>query len=193
MPPDWSGVPSSKDCSPTGVHAEGLVIARPSLLLGDREALGQPVRPAERVTAAAGRLLGPLIPANYRPVTAAAVARTLLARVPTARGRVVLLSGRCKVDMNRRVRSRADRRERPQGLLLVLRPDTRPVAAAVQKTTFTVPGMDCPSEENLIRLKLDGVAGLRGLCLSPPLEALTVYRFHSAPRRGSSRYNASCS
>jgi uncharacterized protein YbjT (DUF2867 family) len=72
---------------------EGLVIARPSLLVGDREALGQPPRLAEKVATAASRLLGPLVPANYRPVAAAAVARALLARVPAARGRVVLLSG----------------------------------------------------------------------------------------------------
>jgi uncharacterized protein YbjT (DUF2867 family) len=72
---------------------EGLVIARPSLLTGDREALGQPVRTAEKVATAVSRLLGPLIPANYRPVAAVQVARALCARVPTARGRVVLLSG----------------------------------------------------------------------------------------------------
>ena len=72
---------------------EGLVIARPSLLSGDREALGQPARPAERVATVLSRFLGRLVPANYRPVAAAAVARALLARVPTAGGRVVLLSG----------------------------------------------------------------------------------------------------
>jgi uncharacterized protein YbjT (DUF2867 family) len=72
---------------------EGLIIARPSLLAGDRAALGQPARTAERVATAVSRLLGPLIPANYRPVAAADVARALLARVPATRGRVLLLSG----------------------------------------------------------------------------------------------------
>jgi uncharacterized protein YbjT (DUF2867 family) len=72
---------------------EGLVIARPSLLVGDREALGQPGRLGEKVGMAVGRLLGPLVPANYRPISAVRVARALLARVPAARGRVVLLSG----------------------------------------------------------------------------------------------------
>lgn len=71
----------------------GLVIARPSLLQGDREALGQPGRFAERAATAVSKLLGPLVPANYRPIAAADVARALLARVPTAGGRVVLLSG----------------------------------------------------------------------------------------------------
>jgi uncharacterized protein YbjT (DUF2867 family) len=72
---------------------EGLVIARPSLLVGDRGALGQPGRPAERVGMVLGRFLRPLIPANYRPIAATDVARSLLARAPAARGRVVLLSG----------------------------------------------------------------------------------------------------
>jgi uncharacterized protein YbjT (DUF2867 family) len=71
----------------------GLVIVRPSLLVGDRESLGQPARPAERAATAVGKLLRPLIPANYKPVAAADVARALLARVPAARGQVVLLSG----------------------------------------------------------------------------------------------------
>jgi uncharacterized protein YbjT (DUF2867 family) len=72
---------------------EGLVIARPSLLVGDREALGQPVRPAERAATVVSRFLGQLVPANYRPVAAVQVARALLARVPGAGERVVLLSG----------------------------------------------------------------------------------------------------
>ena len=71
----------------------GLVLARPSLLTGDREALGQSERPAEKVSMAVGRLLRPLIPANYLPIAAADVAQALLARVPAAQGRVVLLSG----------------------------------------------------------------------------------------------------
>jgi uncharacterized protein YbjT (DUF2867 family) len=72
---------------------EGLVIARPSMLVGDRAALGQPVRSGERAAMRAGAVLGPLIPANYRPIAASKVARALLARVPMARGREVLLSG----------------------------------------------------------------------------------------------------
>ncbi|HEX9812516.1 MAG TPA: nucleoside-diphosphate sugar epimerase [Burkholderiales bacterium] len=71
----------------------GLVVARPSMLVGDREALGQPVRSGERVAMHVGAVLGPLIPANYRPIAASNVARALLTRVPTARAREVLLSG----------------------------------------------------------------------------------------------------
>jgi len=72
---------------------DGLVIARPSLLTGNREALDQPERPLERLSMFVGRFLGPLIPANYRPIAAADVARALLNRVPSTQGRLVLLSG----------------------------------------------------------------------------------------------------
>ena len=72
---------------------EGLVIARPSILAGDRESLGQPVRRGEGIGLAVSRMLGPLIPRNYRSIAAADVARALLKSVPAARGRQVLLSG----------------------------------------------------------------------------------------------------
>jgi uncharacterized protein YbjT (DUF2867 family) len=56
-----------------------VVIARPSLLLGDRESLGQPSRRGEVVAA---RLLGPLlpvVPASVRPIEADTVAAALVA------------------------------------------------------------------------------------------------------------------
>jgi uncharacterized protein YbjT (DUF2867 family) len=77
----------------TKLPFEGLVIARPSMLVGNREELGQPVRRGEIWAAALGRAVGFLIPANYRPIAAAAVAQSLRSRVPTASGKVVLLSG----------------------------------------------------------------------------------------------------
>jgi uncharacterized protein YbjT (DUF2867 family) len=72
---------------------EGLVIARPSMLVGNREALGQPTRRGEELAFALGKVLGFLIPANYKPIAAAAVARALLSAVPSAKGEKVLLSG----------------------------------------------------------------------------------------------------
>lgn len=54
-----------------------LVIARPSLLVGDRAALGQPLRAGERWGLAISRPLGALIPARWRPIEAATVARAL--------------------------------------------------------------------------------------------------------------------
>lgn len=72
---------------------DGLVIARPSLLVGDRDALGQPVRRGEKLGLVFSKLLGFLIPANYQPIAATAVAKALLSTVPQAQGKIVLLSG----------------------------------------------------------------------------------------------------
>jgi uncharacterized protein YbjT (DUF2867 family) len=72
---------------------DGLVIARPSLLNGDREVLGQPPRAGEKWGMVAGSLLKPFIPANYRPIEAADVAHALLKCMPAAQGVEVLLSG----------------------------------------------------------------------------------------------------
>jgi uncharacterized protein YbjT (DUF2867 family) len=72
---------------------ECLVIARPSMLSGDRKSLGQPTRSGEGIALAVSRLLGPFVPRNYRSVAAADVAKSLLMRVPVARGRQVVLSG----------------------------------------------------------------------------------------------------
>jgi uncharacterized protein YbjT (DUF2867 family) len=70
-----------------------LVIARPSFLAGDREALGQPLRAGEKLALTVSKLLAPVIPANYASVDACAVAAALLKTVPTAPGCRVLLSG----------------------------------------------------------------------------------------------------
>ena len=63
---------------------ESVVIARPSLLLGDRAALGQPRRSREMWAA---RLLGPMsgiVPKAVRPIQARAVASALLTATLTA-------------------------------------------------------------------------------------------------------------
>jgi uncharacterized protein YbjT (DUF2867 family) len=78
---------------------EALVIARPSLLVGDRAALGQPVRPGERQGERLARWLGPLVPRNLRPIPAARVASALQREVPQAQAglRRLLLSGEMNV------------------------------------------------------------------------------------------------
>jgi uncharacterized protein YbjT (DUF2867 family) len=70
-----------------------LVIARPSMLAGDREALGQPVRPGEGLALKVSSKLGWLIPRNYRSISVASVAKALLRNVASAKGRRVILSG----------------------------------------------------------------------------------------------------
>ena len=71
-----------------------VVIAQPSMLLGDRKALGQPTRSGELWAA---RLLGPLgriVPKGVRPIPARAVASALLAAILDGkRGVQVLTSG----------------------------------------------------------------------------------------------------
>ena len=69
-----------------------LVIARPSFLAGDREALGQPLRGGEKLAMNVSRLLAPLIPDNYKSIDAAAVSRALLAAVPASTGQRIMLS-----------------------------------------------------------------------------------------------------
>lgn len=76
-----------------GLGYEGIVIARPSLLHGDRYALGQVLRKGERIALTASRWLRPLIPDDYRPIAAADVARALLRTVPVAYGEQVMHSG----------------------------------------------------------------------------------------------------
>ncbi len=77
----------------TQLPLDGLVIARPSLLVGNREVLGQPKRAGEMIGEVMARVLGFLIPANYKPIQASAVAQALLAAVPVARAQAVLPSG----------------------------------------------------------------------------------------------------
>jgi uncharacterized protein YbjT (DUF2867 family) len=70
------------------------VIARPSLIDGDRAALAQVARTAEGLGLRLMRVLRPLIPANYRAIQASHIARGLLRAVAQGLGGVrVLLSG----------------------------------------------------------------------------------------------------
>lgn len=80
---------------------EGLVIARPSLLIGPREALGQPLRRGEQWGERIARCLDWLIPANYKPIAATDVAAALLTAVPRATGRQLLPSGAMRADAAR--------------------------------------------------------------------------------------------
>lgn len=73
---------------------QSVVIAQPSLLLGDRAALGQPVRSGE---VWAARLLGPMswmLPKGVRPIQARAVASALLTAILTAKPGVRVLKSR---------------------------------------------------------------------------------------------------
>ena len=56
-----------------------VVIARPSLLAGDRAALGQPTRTGERLALLLSTPVAALIPKSVRPIAARTVARGMLA------------------------------------------------------------------------------------------------------------------
>lgn len=71
---------------------EALVVARPSLLRGDRAALGQSVRAGESRWARVDAVLRPLIPSGLRAIDATDVAAALAQRVPRAAGHEVLKS-----------------------------------------------------------------------------------------------------
>ena len=62
-----------------------LVVAQPSLLLGDREALGQPARQAEGWVARLAGPLSPWLPRAVRPLAADAVAAALVAAMAVDR------------------------------------------------------------------------------------------------------------
>lgn len=89
----YSRVKGETEDALAALAPDTLVIARPSLLAGERAALGQPSRLGESIGIGLGRLVGWALPIDYRPVEARRVARALLASVPTTVGRRVLLSG----------------------------------------------------------------------------------------------------
>jgi uncharacterized protein YbjT (DUF2867 family) len=73
---------------------KSLVIARPSLIDGDRSALGQAGRSGEGMGLLLARRLRALIPANYRAIAAGDIAHALIRQVKTGTpGVVTLMSG----------------------------------------------------------------------------------------------------
>jgi uncharacterized protein YbjT (DUF2867 family) len=87
----YSQVKGEAEDALRAVGFEQLVIARPSLLLGDRHALGQPARAGEQWGERLAGWLGPLVPRGLRPIAAATVARALVRTVPVAASGVTVL------------------------------------------------------------------------------------------------------
>lgn len=73
---------------------KSLVIARPSLIDGDRAALGQPGRAGEGLGLKLARGLGAFLPANYKAIKASDIAHALIGHVKAGvPGVVTLMSG----------------------------------------------------------------------------------------------------
>ena len=68
-----------------GLGFDSVVIAQPSLLLGDRAALGQPARGGESLAQGLASVIGWAVPGRWRPIEAPTVARALLAALAEAR------------------------------------------------------------------------------------------------------------
>ncbi len=77
-PSFYSRVKGEMENALGGLGFKSLVVARPSLLAGDRGALGQPTRLGERLALRLTTPLGALIPAAWRPIQATSVARALM-------------------------------------------------------------------------------------------------------------------
>jgi Co/Zn/Cd efflux system component len=45
----------------------------------------------------------------------------------------------------------------------------------MEKTVFEIPKMDCPSEENLVRIKLDGISEIKNLDFDIPHRRLSIF------------------
>lgn len=88
----YSRVKGEAEAALAEVGFESLILARPSLLAGDRAALGQPVRRGEQIGLAITAPLGALFPAAWRPIQAATVARAMLRAAAEARPGVRVLS-----------------------------------------------------------------------------------------------------
>jgi uncharacterized protein YbjT (DUF2867 family) len=88
----YNRVKGEMEAALSALGFDTLVIARPSFLVGDREALGQPPRAGEKLALNVSKWLAPLIPDNLKAIDASAVARALLKAVPASQGQRVMLS-----------------------------------------------------------------------------------------------------
>lgn len=69
---------------------EGLVIVRPSLLLGNRKSLGQPTRRGEEIFIVIAKLLNFFLPKRFRAIEATKVANALRLEVPETTGVIMI-------------------------------------------------------------------------------------------------------
>jgi uncharacterized protein YbjT (DUF2867 family) len=80
----YNRVKGDMEAAVAALGYDAVVIAQPSLLMGDRAALGQPLRRGEVMAAHLLRPVMGLVPRAIRPIDADTVARALAATVPGA-------------------------------------------------------------------------------------------------------------
>jgi uncharacterized protein YbjT (DUF2867 family) len=94
----YNRVKGEMELAVSALGFDTVVIARPSLLDGERDALGQPTRRGEQLALKVMRVLKPLIPRNYRAISDALVAKALVEAVQAGRpGVQILLSGQMQL------------------------------------------------------------------------------------------------
>lgn len=94
----YNRVKGEMELAVSALGFDTVVIARPSLLDGERAALGQPTRRGEQLALKVMRVLKPLIPRNYRAISDALVAKALVEAVQAGRpGVQILLSGQMQL------------------------------------------------------------------------------------------------
>ncbi|HYN58037.1 MAG TPA: NAD(P)H-binding protein [Rubrivivax sp.] len=81
----YSRVKGEMEAAVGALGFDSVVIARPSLLAGDRTALGQPLRTGERLALMLTAPIATLIPRSVRPIQAHAVARAMIEAMRQAR------------------------------------------------------------------------------------------------------------
>jgi uncharacterized protein YbjT (DUF2867 family) len=90
----YNRVKGEMELAVSALGFDTVVIARPSLLDGERDALDQPTRRGEQFALKVMRQLKPLIPRNYQAISDAQVAKALVEAVLAGRpGVQILLSG----------------------------------------------------------------------------------------------------
>lgn len=90
----YNRVKGEMELSVARMGFQSLVIARPSLIDGDRAALGQAGRVGEGLGLKLARGLGVFLPANYKAIKAADIAHALIRHIKTGTpGVVTLMSG----------------------------------------------------------------------------------------------------
>jgi uncharacterized protein YbjT (DUF2867 family) len=97
----YNRVKGEMEAAVAALGFDSVVIARPSLLAGNRAALGQPSRLGERLALALTAPLAPLIPLAWRPIEAATVARALLLAAAQAQPGVRILESAALQELGR--------------------------------------------------------------------------------------------